>query len=441
MKDSMANNIMAKYGVTGKMPELLASEGRKTVLPIQDGGIKKSKEQVAPFIYPTKQNRVTALLELFMERNIHGAIEAETELENNIFKECQEFLEYGVAIGAFTYAEVEAETSFKNARDQLKNKREGFQWYESAASLLLEYRTEMFTAQKQLTDWVNFAKSILEESGSAADLSLKGTKWIIDEVIKRNLISEEEKNYASILQARKDYIIAEYSAKANTHRIGLSELGDAAVYAALYMENLNDQIKQSDIERKKQYDLKVTAFRRLIRDSEGFERNPTDEEREVLMSKVAPYNYRGFSSIGSLFPLGSKELLTWAKTGEFKAFKRLPVRASAYFKSETAITPETIAMLNTLIGKKVSFQEGVLAGTGFSISTEDRFDMHAKEAFPPRKDIQKQGYAASYEEALYRQPFLRGAKVWVGGQQEGVVLFVSVYKNSFKLWMGNFQNV
>ena len=441
MKDSMANKIMAKYGVAGKMPELLTKEDRKTVLPIQDGGIKKSKEEIAPYIYPTKQNRVTALLEMFMEKNIHGSIAEESEFTNNIFTECQEFINHGLTVGAFTAAEVEAETSFKIAREQLKNKREGFAWYESAATLLLEYRTEMFTAQKQLMDWVSMAKSILTESGSTADLKTKGSKWIIDEVIKKNLIPENEKNYVAILQARKDHIIAQYTAKANSHRIGTSELGDAATYAALYMENLNDQIKQEDIERKKQFDLKVTAFRRLIREKEGFERNPTDNERVAIMNSIGQYRYKGFSSISSLFPLGSKEFLTWAKTGEFKSFTRLPVRASAYFKSEQAITPETVAMLKGLVGQTLMFDNGQMVGTQFGISTEDRFDMNAKEAFPPRSDIRKQGCSEGFEEAIYRQPFLRGAKVWVGGQQTGVVLFVSVYKNSFKLWMGNFQNV
>lgn len=441
MKDSMANEIMAKYGVAGVMPELLAKAGRKTILPIQDGGIKKSKEELAPFVYPTKQNRVTSLLEQFMEKSIHGSIEKENELENNIFTESQEFIDYGVSVGAFSYQEVEAATSFKQAREQLKNKREGFAWSESAASLLLEYRTEMFEAQKQLMDWVNFAKMILEESGATQDLSKKGSKWIIDEVIKKNLIPEAEKNAVAILQATKDYIIAQYTAKANACRVGTSVLGDAATYAALYMENLNDQIKQSEIERKKQYEKKVTAFRRIIRDKEGFERNPTDEERVVLLDSIPDYQYKGFSSISSLFPLGNKEFLTWAKTGEFKSFKRLPVRASAYIKHDAPLTEETIALLKGAVGKELVFQDGNLLGTPFSISSEDRFDMYAKEAFPPASDIQKQGFSQGYEEALYRQPFLRGAKVWVGGTQKGTVLFVSIYKTSFKLWMGNFQNV
>lgn len=441
MKDSMANELMAKYGVAGKMPQLLATEDRKTVLPIQDGGIKKSKEEVAGFIYKTKQNQVTEMLEQFMEKFIHGSIQKENELENNLFKECQAFIEYGVTSGAFSYEEVAQVTSFKIARDQLKNKREGFQWYESAASLLLEYRTEMFTAQKRLTEWVDDAKLTIQNAGSTADLRTKGTKWIIDEVIKKNLISEYEKNHVAVLQATKDHVIAEYTAKANMYRVGTSDLGDAAVFAGLYMENLNDQIKQEELERKRQFDLKVAAFRRLIKSSQGVDRNPTEEERVVLMNSIPSYSYKGFSSISSLFPLGNKEFLTWAKTGEFKSFKRLPVRASAYIVQAELLTAEEIAMAKSLVGQQVTFENGLIAGTDYAISTEDRFDMYAKEAFPPRNDIRKQGYAATYEEALYRQPFLRGPKVWIGGRQQGVVLFVSVYKNSFKLWMGNFQNV
>ena len=110
-------------------------------------------------------------------------------------------------------------------------------------------------------------------------------------------------------------------------------------------------------------------------------------------------------------------------------------------QGRTAITPETAAMLKGLVGQTLMFDNGQMVGTQFSISTEDRVDMNAKEAFPPRTDLRKQGCSEGFEEAIYRQPFLRGAKVWVGGQQTGVVLFVSVYKNSFKLWMGNFQNV
>lgn len=441
MKDSMANNIMAKYGMAGTMPELQATPDRKTVLPIQDGGIKKSKEEVSGFVYPTKQNGVTDLLETFMDKVIRGPLNNENEVQNNLFKECQAFLDYGVSINAFTLEEVKFQTSFKIAREQLKNKREGFSWYETAGTLLLEYRTEMFTAQKQLTDWVAYAKGVLKESGITANLDLKGNKWIIDTVIKKDLVPTEEKNHVAMLQATKDIIIAQYTAKANIFRIGTSALGDAAVFAGLYMENLSDQVKQEEVERKKQFDLKVQAFRRLIMQKEGSPRNPTDTERELLLKSIPAYHYRGFSSISSLFPLGNKEFLLWAKTGEFKSFKKLPVRASAYFVQSDSLSQEETAFLHSLVGQEVNFDNGVLKGTNFSISKEDRFDVYAKEAFPSRKDIKAQGYGETYEEALYRQPFLRGPKVWVGGQQKGTVLFVSVYRNSFKLWLGNFQNV
>lgn len=441
MKDSMANNIMAKYGVAGTMPSLPVSPKRKTILPIADGGIKKSKEEEHGYLYPTIQNRATLILESFMEKRIKGPMLEETEVEHNIFDECFSFLQQGYAGGYFTEEQVFEQTNFVKAREINKYQKGASPLKDTAASVLLAYRGEVYRATRNINLWVMDAKVILKDNKCRADLSIKGNKWIIDEVIKKNLVSESEADRISMMIATKDSIIAEYTSKANSHTVGESALGRAAVYAGLYVENLKDEIRREELETKKHYDKKLSAFRFYIQEKEGEVRDPSEGEKAELLASIPPYKHRGFSSIGAMFPIGNKEFLAWAKTGEFRSFKTTPVRSSAYFLTGSELTEEQTSYLYSLVGKEAFFDEGVLLGTDFKISTEDRFDTQAKEAYPTRKDIQKQGYAKTYEEALYRQPFLRGPKVWHGGYQKGTVLFVSVYKSSFKLWLGNFQTV
>lgn len=407
MTDREINELLEDYGLEIEMPGLF--DGKKGAHPRLDSGIYTAKDEIKGAHYDSTLNKVTDRINQYMEA-VKRPIKEASEWENNIKDECLGLINYCLEEGYIVEDQLKQTHGFTQAREE-RNKPEGDPTFQdSAAALVGDYKESMHDLSKVITFWKEEAMIRLSEAKFNFDYSQKSEKWIIKKAQKERLFSRGENDDIAKAYAEKDNMIAQFTAMADTYTIGESEYKNALMFAHLYLDNLREQR-----ERELEYNRKHGA-------------------------QAAPYKYVGFDSITSLFPLGAKEVLAWSRNHEFKVFKKDGVRTAAYFELNREIGPDEAAALKGLTDKLVLFQDGFLEGTKYQVSTEETM-RDGKAVVPNRQRMEKEGLAPDYIEELLASKFKRGAKAWFGDRQQGKVLYVEVFKKSFKLWMADFHNV
>lgn len=442
LNDQQMEMLLNRYEVETTVPYLIGNFEEDEAKARLDSGIYAAKEQIKGATYESNQNRITDILGQFMEQVVKKPTQEASEYENNIAEEASALIQFCLSEGVIVQEQLDNEHSFSRAREELSLKQRGEFYMESAALLVREYRGAMHDTSKDIREWVNYAvQSAQYEGFDTIDYNKKSDKWIIDFVKRHHIVPMAEIHEVSRLLAIKDNMIAMYTAKANTFALGESQYKNALMYAFLYLENLAEQRK-----REQQY-INEEAKRLQVKQEEllfkeyGVRRALTEEEKAVLRASIKPYKYTGFDSITSLFPVGAKELLSWSRNNTFTVFTEEAVRTAAYFDVSREITPVEQEILKSLVGEQVSFKEGVMEGTPYMVSLEDRMSTEGKEVTPKKGELEKAGLSAEAIADILESKFKRGARAWFGGAQTGKVLHVSIYKRSFKLWLDDFKNM
>lgn len=442
MNDLQMEMILGHYGVGTSIPTLVDADAKEDFKPRLDSGIYAAKEQTKGAVYESNQNQVTKIMQQFLDQVIKKPVEDASEYEHNISEEANALIQFCLGEGIIIQQQLDAEHSFSRAREELMKKIRGEFYVESAALLVREYRGAMHETSRGIREWVDMAVWAASENGfHTIDFSKKSDKWIIDFVKKNQIVSIEAIHEVSAMIAVKEQMIAKFTAKANTFTLGQSQYKNALMFAFLYNENLSEQRKREQQYIKEELNRLRAKKEELLFMEYGVRRGLTAEEEMALQLSVKPYKYTGFDSITSLFPVGAKELLEWSKNNTFKVFKQEAVRTAAYFELERDIQPHEAAALRSMIGRQVNFEGGVMSGTPFRVSLEDKTTTEGKEVSPKKGELEKAGLSEEAIADILEKKFKRGARAWFGGAQTGKVLFVSVYRRSFKLWLDDFKNM
>lgn len=441
MNDNQLNKILATVGIE-KMVVLDPGPGRR-VKPLVDGDINRSKEKKGGTAYPSQLNLATKEMQLFHAEEVAHPLSLKSEKDFNMAEKATELILSGLDKAHFTAEEMNWRTNYVLAKEAQRDIQAGKDLVADAACTVVQYNTAIHQASEPIKNWVKDAVAILTDEGQPyknIDFDNRQEKWIINFAIKTARVMDEPQiNAIAHFQAVKDQVIAEYKHKANRFKLGEDELANAYLYAALYLANLEWHNERASKKRSDEYIHRLGNFYASVTKQEGQQREPNEDEKEKMYADIPPHTYDGFTSISTLFPIGNKEFLTWAKTGKFVAARAESICAGAFFKQDEDFTDEEIAQIKALIGTSVYFNDGALAGTKWAVDAEDRIDFKGKEIYLKQTDILKAGYPQVYAEALSTKKFLRSAKIWHGGMQTGTVLFATITARTFKLWMGGFK--
>lgn len=441
MNDNQLNKVLATVGIE-KMVVLDPGPGRR-VKPLIDGDINRSKEKKGGTAYPSQLNFATKEMQVFHAEEVVHPLSLKSEKDFNMAEKATELILSGLEKGHFTAEEMNWRTNYVLAKEAQRAIQAGEDLVADAACIIVQYNTAIHLASRPISNWVADAVDKLTDDDQPyknIDFANRQEKWIINFAIKTaRIMSPEEIDEIAHLQAVKDQVIAEFKHKANRFKLGEDELGNAYLYAALYLANLEWHNERASKQRSDGFQLRLRNFYAMVTQQEGQQREPNEDEKEKMYADIPAHMYDGFTSISTLFPIGNKEFLTWAKTGKFVAARAEAICAGAFFKQDEDFTDEEIAQIKALIGTSVYFNDGALAGTKWAVDSEDRIDFKGKEIYLKQTDILKAGYPQAYAEALSTKKFLRSAKIWHGGMQTGTVLFATITARTFKLWMGGFK--
>ena len=441
MNDNQLNKVLGTVGIE-KMVVLDPGPGRR-VKPLVDGDINRSKEKKGGTAYPSQLNLATKEMQAFHEEEVLHPLNLKSEKDFNMAEKATELILSGLDKKHFTAEEMNWRTNYVLAKETQRAIQAGKDLTPDAACTVVQYNTAIHLASRPISNWVLDAVADLTEDGQPyknIDFDSRQEKWIINFAIKTaRIMSPEKIDEIAHLQAVKDQVIAEFKHKANRFKLGENELANAYLYAALYLANLEWHNERASKQRSEGFQKRLKDFYAMVTQQEGQQREPNEDEKEKMYADIPPHTYDGFTSISTLFPIGNKEFLTWAKTGKFVAARAESICAGAFFRQDEDFTDEEIAQIKALIGTSVYFNDGALAGTKWAVDAEDRINFKGKEIYLKQSDILKAGYPKAYAEALSTKKFLRSAKIWHGGMQTGTVLFATITPRTFKLWMGGFK--
>lgn len=367
---------------------------------------------------------ISALMERVADSHTKKPI---NELENGLFDEALKLIESGKQKGVTFNL-----PGFKVARERIAGRQGEFN-PECPVEVLIKYRQDIYAASEAIEEFRKDLFAEFERNGGPVllDKGKVSTDWLLKKTgAKKQVVDESAK-----LEAYKESVTSRYAAHAERFGNGEQTFAPAVLVAELYVANIREQTANRKERRKRVVNAMIDAFIA----EHGYE--PNADVMAAIKVKadnaMAEYSDNGFSSIQGLFPLGFIQFLQWIATGEVKTIRRKQEYVNVFMQSEQPLSALEQAQWRCMEGEPIIFTDGV--AKGLTVSEEDQVDIDERFVSPKLKDLANVEPAVVDE--LMNNQFKRGAKLWVGGQQVGIVLHVKVYKTGVSLFIKNFKSV
>lgn len=423
--DSILNKILAEFDLA--MPVLSLDYAPKMAKPRISSSIYKGKNQVKGADYiGSPYTLISEDLEAQRDELFAQPIQ---ESVDNYRVEALRMLEMAEEAGIKLDL-----VSFADAHNQLNS---GVPADTSPSHLLTKFRADFSSAKNPINELRNqLLARYEEESGQKLYDSSKAT---IEWLSKKMKLSREEQDNISKVIANFDLTISYYDAlseKMDSKMYGDYKYGAALLYAQLYLMTLHQNLSHKENNLKKRMDELEKKF------ANKYGRLPKQEElaliKEAVSKSMATENESGFSSIQSLFPLGAVQFLQVMSDNKSVSEKKAGRNVCVYLDAPAKLTDRDVNIWKSLVGSQVTFENGYLFGYKID-AKEDLLSLKERTANPSSKDLAH--LPENVQKFLMEMKFKRGAKNWMGDKQQGVILHVTTYKKSVKLWLSGVHTI
>lgn len=321
--------------------------------------------------------------------------------------------------------------SFSTARERIKSRGGDFN-PACPVEILIKYRQDIQVASSALDSFREALFDSYERDGGQVllDKGKVSTDWLLRKVgADKDLVDRAAK-----LEAYKDSITSKYATFAERFGVNGESFAPAVLVANLYILN----IKEQETRRKQYYS---TILDRLCEEhirSHGYAPHPETVEQFSVKARelMSEYSDRGFSSIQGLFPLGFIQFLQWIGTGHVKTVARKQEYVNVFLTNGSRLTEEQKDAFRNLSGRLMLFKDGQV--NGLFVSSEDQVRLDERFITPKRKDLV--GVPEEVVDEMMDNQFKRGAKLWVGGTQAGIVMHTKVYDSGVSVFLKNFKS-
>ena len=423
--DGQLNKILSSVGL--KMPLLALDYAPKMAKPRISSSIYKGTNQIKGADYIGSPYGVISE-ELEAQRD---DLFAQPVLESveNYRVEAMRMIEMAEDAGLSTDL-----ISFNDARNQLA---EGVSPDASPVHLLTKFREDFSKAKAPINELRNILLARYEsESGQKLyDTSKATLEWLS----KKMKLSIDEQNAVSQAIANFDMTISYYdvlSEKMDAQMYGDYKYGAALVYAQLYMMTLRQNLSHKEYELKKQMKGMSEKF------MNKYGRLPNESEvakiKEHVEKQVDMKSESGFSSIQSLFPLGAVQFLQVMNDNKSVSEKKAGRNVCVYLEAPAELTDNDVQVWKSLVGSQVTFENGQLYNYTIN-QKDDLLRLDERTVNPSNKELAH--LPENVQKILMEMKFKRGAKNWMGDKQSGVILHVTTYKKSVKVWLSGVRTV
>ena len=295
----------------------------------------------------------------------------------------------------------------------------------------------MFNIQKDINIWRNkvIARFIAEEIYRNYDLTLKDTNWLILKAKDAGIVKKPDLDIIAVLLSRKVEVTSQYAMAAEKYAIGESIYSRILVFCGLYLYTLQTQTLREDAYNYEQKALKIEEF------EARYHYTPVGEELQEELDKIAPYVYRGITSIPSLFSTAFSEFLDLHRTGKVIVAKKANCYTAGFYSAidpDAGLSEQEKTYLQSLVGNVIYFEDGNILDTPFQLRAEDRFRAENKQATLTPKDQKELALRVGKKKAKDYAEKKYDRNVWVGSRQQGRVVHVTFYASSFKVWLEEF---
>ena len=423
--DDMLNKILASIGL--QMPVLALDYAPKIAKPRISSSIYKGKNQMKGAEYIGSPYGVISE-ELEAQRDDLFAQPVLESVENYRVEAMQMI---GMAEDAGLSTDL---ISFNDARNQLA---EGVSPDTSPVHLLTKFREDFSKAKAPINELRDILLARYEsESGQKLyDTSKATLEWLS----KKMKLSLDEQNAVSQAIANFDMTISYYdvlSEKMDTQMYGDYKYGAALVYAQLYMMTLRQNLSHKEYELEKQMKSMSEKF------MNKYGRLPNESEvatiKEHVEKQVDMKSESGFSSIQSLFPLGAVQFLQVMNDSKSVSEKKAGRNVCVYLEAPAELTDRDVQVWKSLVGSQVTFENGQLYNYTIN-QKDDLLRLDERTVNPSSKELAH--LPENVQKLLMEMKFKRGAKNWMGDKQSGVILHVTTYKKSVKVWLSGVRTV
>lgn len=320
--------------------------------------------------------------------------------------------------------------SFVDARKALKAGKAP----SNPVEMLLQYRVDLFNASRPINDLREYLVAQIEEDRGMKflDTSRLSLEWCM---AKADL-TLEERNYGSRLLATKDVLIAKYEAEAERYLNDSHPLANALLYATLYVDSIKDAQNRKEAKERQRWEDVRTQF------VTEYNRYPNANEeaqlRTIIKEKIQNETESGYASLQSLFSLGALQFIQWADKGEVVTRSKTLRSVTGYFGGDHLLTDEERKSWNNLVGQVVEIKDGQL--NNLTLDAEDRLRMDEKFVSPKMEELYYYEDEA-LKRKIHETKYLKGAKAWVGGSQQAVVVHVATFKKGVRVFLMGVKNI
>lgn len=297
--------------------------------------------------------------------------------------------------------------------------------------ILTKYRQDIHAASQALDELRDTLFATYEKGGGNVFLDKKkvSTDWLLKHIsADRELINE-----AARLEAHKDSLTSMYTSYADKFSQGEQSFAPAVLVAELYLRNMAEQNRRRQEAGRSERERLINEYK------EQFGLEPNDDALEkinqIAREAVENYSDTGYSSIQGLFPLGFIQFLQWIGTGVVTTKRKKETYAYVYLTSDRPLTEKEQLQWKMAEGHRAQFVDGKLGE--LYISDDNKMDMKETFVTPKAKDIEDK--SDGMKDLLLNTKFTRGAKLWIGDRQSGLILHSKVHRSGVTLFLGGFK--
>lgn len=416
-----------------QLNKLLANQG--TAMPTLEGFSKKVKPRISSSIYNGKgiekgatykgspylaiQEELKSLSKGFLDEPI-------LEFKEGLLPEAVALVdkmksEFGIVVNLPEFVDARKAVSTGKAPS-------------NPVELLLKYRKELHEASEPIDEMKNTLLAHIEEDQGMKflDTNRLSLEWCM----AKAHLSQEERNYGAHLLATKDVLVAKYEAEAERYLNDSHPLANALLYARLYIASVKDAQNRKEADMKKRWDRVRRGF------VSEYGRAPRiDEEKfmkDIIFEEVSNKSESGFPSIQSLYSLGALQFIQWADKGEITTKSRTLRSITGYFSAGRLLTDDEVEAWTKLPGQMVEIVDGQL--NGLALDDEDKLLMKETYVTPKMEELYYYEDEA-LKQRIHETKYLKGAKAWIGGHQQAVVVHTKVFKMGVRVFLMGVKNI